>query len=340
MSRRALVTGATGQDGSYLVEFLLARDYQVHAQSRRTDTASLPQHSNLHWHAADICDPCVLHTLLAEVRPDEIYNLASTVRPSVSWQFPQETAETNALLPQQICELVLKLRPQCRIFQATSSEIFGNSKVSPQDEETPCRPQSPYGIAKVYAHHVIGAYRTKYRLHASSGIMFNHESPRRPLSYVSQKIAYAAAAASIELRDTSEMDERGQPLLKNGVVTLGNLDICRDFGFAGDFVEAMHAMLQSDPADDYAIGTGRSHSIRAFCEVAFRHVGRNWTDHVTFDRSLIRTVDNNTTANSTKIATKLGWRAKTSFHELVTMMVDHQIQRLTASYSIRRDVKT
>jgi GDPmannose 4,6-dehydratase len=331
MPPRALITGATGQDGSYLVELLLARDYQVHAQSRRTDSTSLPQHGNLHWHTADICDPVVLHTLMAEVQPNEIYNLASISRPSVSWQIPRETADTNGLLPQQVCELVLKHCPQCRIFQATSSEIFGNSTISPQDEETPCRPQSPYGIAKLYAHNIIGAYRTKYRLHASSGIMFNHESPRRPLPYVSQKIAYAAAAVSIGLRNTRETDERGLPLLKNGIVTLGNIDICRDFGFAGDYVEAMYAMLQCDTADDYVIGTGQSHSIRAFCEAAFRHVGCNWANHVTFDHSLFRTIDSHhTVANCAKIAARLGWRPKTTFDELVIMMVDHQIQQLTA----------
>jgi GDPmannose 4,6-dehydratase len=331
MRRCALITGATGQDGSYLVEFLLARDYQVHAQSRRADTASLPQHRDLHWHTADIGDSGALHALIVEVQPDEIYNLASISRPSISWQIPHETAGVNALIPQQICELVLKLRPQCRIFQATSSEIFGNSAINPQDEETPCRPQSPYGIAKLYAHLTIGSYRAKYQLHASSGIMFNHESPRRPLSYASQKIACAAAAVSIGLRDTSEKDERGQPLLQDGKVTLGNLDIRRDFGFAGDYVAAMHALLQSDTADDYVIGTGQSNSIRAFCEIAFRHVGCNWADHVTFDRSLFRTMDSYyTVADSSKIAARLGWRAKTSFVELVTMMVDHQVKRLAA----------
>src|SRR5262249_50878628 len=189
MSHCALVTGASGQDGSYLVEFLLARNYLVHAQSRRADTASPSQDRNLHWHAVDICDFDAVHALIAEVQPDEIYNLASISRPLVSWDNPHETAKVNALIPQQICDTVLKLRPQCRIFQSTSSEIFGSCAISPQDEQTPCRPQSPYGTAKLYAHLVIGAYRKKYGLHASSGIMFNHESPRRPLSYVSQKIA-------------------------------------------------------------------------------------------------------------------------------------------------------
>ena len=333
MPRCALVTGATGQDGSYLVEFLLARDYQVHAQSRRADITSLPQHRDLRWHTADIGDSGALYALIAEVKPDEIYNLASISRPSVSWQIPHETAEINALVPQEICELVLKLRPQCRIFQATSSEIFGNSAISPQNEETPCRPQSPYGIAKLYAHLTIGSYRAKYRLHACSGIMFNHESPRRPLSYVSQKIAYAAAAVSIGLRDTpEENDERGQPILKDGKVTLGNLDVRRDFGFAGDYVAAMHAILQSDTADDYVIGTGQSNSIRGFCEIAFRHVGRNWADHVTFDRSLLRAIDSyHTAADSSKITATLGWRAKMSFVELVTTMVDYQVKRLAAA---------
>ena len=333
MSRCALVTGASGQDGSYLVEFLLARNYQVHAQSRRADTASSSQDRNFHWHAVDIGDFDALHALIAEVQPDEIYNLASISRPSVSWENPYETAKVTALIPQQICDTVLKLRPQCRIFQSTSSEIFGSSATSPQDEQTPCRPQSPYGIAKLYAHLIIGAYRKNYGLHASSGIMFNHESPRRPLSYVSQKIAYAAAAASIGLRETPEKDERGQPLLEDGKVTLGNIDIRRDFGFAGDFVAAMHEMLQSDTADDFVIGTGQSNSIRSFCEIAFRHVGRDWTDRVVFDRSLFRTVDSDTVADSSKIAAKIGWRAKTSFVDLVTMMVDHQVTRLVAAKS-------
>jgi GDPmannose 4,6-dehydratase len=332
MSRRALVTGARGQDGSYLVHFLLARDYEVHAQSRQTDVAFLPQYRNLHWHIADVRNSAALHDLIAEARPDEIYNLASISRPTASWQNSHETAEVNALVPQQICELIVKFRPQCRIFQATSSEIFGNSAICPQDEETPCRPQSPYGIAKLYGHFTIGAYRSKYGLHASSGIMFNHESPQRPLGYVSQKIACAAAAVSIGLRDTIETDERGQPLLKDGKVTLGNPDIRRDFGFAGDYVAAMHAMLQSDTADDYVIGTGQSNSIREFCEIAFRHVGRNWADHVIFDRSLFRMIDSHyTVADCSKIEGRLGWRAKTSFVDLVTMMVDHQVKRLVVT---------
>lgn len=332
MKRRALITGSTGQDGSYLIELLLTREYEVHAQSRRTNTGALPQHHGLHWRAVDIAKPDALRALIAEVKPDEIYNLASISRPSESWRLPEETQKINAQVPGQICEAVLKFCPDCRIFQATSSEIFGDSTTSSQNEQTPCYPQSPYGIAKLQAHQTIGGYRAKYKLHASSGIMFNHESPRRPLTYVSQKIAYAAAAVSAGLRETPEKDERGLPLLHNGVVTLGNLDVSRDFGFAGDYVRAMHAMLLSDVADDYVIGTGQSYSIRAFCEIAFRHAGRDWNDHVTVDPSLVRPIDSrHTAADCSKIAARLNWRAQTSFADLVTMMVEHQVKRLAKS---------
>ncbi len=329
MRRRALVTGASGQDGSYLVEFLLARDYEVHAQSRRAAPASLAPH--LHWLVADIRAADVLHTLIAEIGPNEIYNLASVSRPSESWKIPEETMKVNADIPRHICESVLKLCPECRIFQATSSEIFGNSVTHPQNESTPCNSQSPYGIAKYQAHQTIASYRGKYKLHASSGIMFNHESPRRPLTFVSQKIAFAAAAVSAGVLESREKDERGLPLVHGGKVTLGNLDVSRDFGFAGDYVEAMHAMVRSDAADDYVIGTGQSHSIRAICEIAFGHVGRNWIDHVAFDQNLMRTVDSyHTIADNSKIAAKLGWRPRTSCLDLVTMMVDHQVKKLAA----------
>ena len=331
MSRRALVTGGTGQDGWYLIEFLLARDYEVHAQSRRAQPAD--QHRGaVRWHIGDISDPVVLQDLIAEVLPDEIYNLASVSRPVLSWQIPDETANVNALVPQRICEAVRRLRPSCRIYQATSSEIFGDTTVTPQDENTPCCPQTPYGIAKLYGHQTVTAYRQRYGLHASSGIMFNHESPRRPLSYVSQKIAHAAAAVSVGLLETKEQDERGRPILCGGKLRLGNLDVRRDFGFAGDYVEIMHMMLQSDAADDYVIGTGESHSIRELCEIAFRHVGRDWRDHVVVESELYRRVDSHhTVADSSKVFTRLGWRPKTTFLDLVTQMVDFRIRYLEGS---------
>jgi GDPmannose 4,6-dehydratase len=328
MGRRALVTGGTGQDGWYLIEFLLARDYEVHAQSRRPQPADRHRRA-VRWHIGDISDPVVLQDLIAAVLPDEIYNLASVSRPVLSWQIPDETANVNALVPQRICAAVLRLSPSCRIYQATSSEIFGDPTVTPQDENTLCCPQTPYGIAKLYGHQTIMAYRRLYGIHASSGIMFNHESPRRPLSYVSQKIAHAAAALSIGLSETKEQDERGHPILCGGQLRLGNLDVRRDFGFAGDYVEVMHMMLQSDAADDYVVGTGESHSIRELCEIAFRHVGRDWREHVVVDSELYRGVDSHhTVADSSKVFARFGWRPKSTFLDLVTQMVDYRIRYL------------
>jgi len=330
MKRRALVTGASGQDGSYLVELLLAQGYEVHAQSRRPQPADR-RADNLTWHVADIAEPAAIAELIAAAAPTEIYNLASVSRPIESWKIPYETFKVNALVPLQICEIVRKHRPDCRIYQATSSEIFGDSKVSPQNEQTPCQPQTPYGIAKLAAHQTIGVFRRNYGLYACSGIMFNHESPRRPLSYVSQKIAHAAAAVSLGLHETVEKDERGQPILAGGVVRLGNLEVRRDFGFAGDYATVMHRMLQAESADDYVIGTGESHSIGEFCELAFRHVGRDWRQHVRVDQELFRAVDSHhTVADASKAAARLNWRPKTSFADLVGMMVDQRIAALKA----------
>jgi GDPmannose 4,6-dehydratase len=328
MKRRALITGASGQDGSYLIELLLGHDYEVHAQSRRAQPPE-QRAKEPRWHAADIAEPDALSALIEAVMPDEIYNLASISRPLDSWRIPHETFKVNALTAVQICETVRQRCPSCRIFQATSSEIFGDSKVSPQSETTPFNPQTPYGVAKLAAHRTIGLFRRNYGLHASSGIMFNHESPRRPLSYVSQKIAHAAAAASMGLRDTAEKDDRGRPILCSGVVQLGDLEVRRDFGYAGDYVALMHRMLQDTTADDYVIGTGVTHSIRELCETAFRHVGLDWQKHVTVDQALIRPVDSHyTMADISKVTARLAWRPTTPFAELVAMMVDQRIALL------------
>ncbi len=327
-----MVTGAAGQDGWYLLKSLLARGYVVHAQSRKSnsDTHLGP----VDWHCGSLTDADFLEHLIVTARPNEIYNLASVSRPLNSWNMPHETLLLNALVPQQIFELVRRHQPTCRVFQATSSEIFGNSNVAAQNEDTPLQPQTPYGISKLSAHLAAGAFRRHYDLHISSGIMFNHESPRRPLSYVSQKIAHAAAAAALGLRETAELDEHGRPILKNRTLRLGNLDIRRDFGFAGDYVECMHLMLQSDTADDYVIGTGESHSIREFCEIAFRRAGLDWKDHVAVDETLVRKVDSyHTTADISKVAARLGWRRKTSFTELVTLMVDERMRLLSGELS-------
>jgi GDPmannose 4,6-dehydratase len=326
VAKRALVTGGTGQDGSYLIELLLAKGYAVHAQSRRQPETA----GQVTWHVGDLTDSRFIEHLVTTAGADEIYNLAAISRPTLSWSIPLETAQLDALVPQQICELIRRHSPQTCFFQASSSAIFGHSTDPTQNENTRCDPTTPYGIAKYYAHRVIGAYREHYGLHLSSGIMFNHESPRRPLSFVSQKIAHAAAALHLGLLETVEQDERGQPLLSGGKLKLGGLETTRDFGFAGDYVEAIFAMVRSETADDYVIGTGESHSIAEFCEAAFRPVGLDWREHVVVDRELVRRDDPQMCADATKLRDKLGWRPSVSFAQLVASMVEHRIEAIRA----------
>ena len=327
MAKRALVTGGSGQDGWYMIELLLQLGYEVHAQSRRMQAPGAYR-GIVTWHVGELTDAAFLKSLIAGLQPDEIYNLASVSSPVQSVDIPRETELINATVPLRICELVRDASASSRLFQACSSEIFGDCPTSPQDETTPPQPQTPYGHAKLSAHRMIGKFRREFGLHASSGIMFNHESPRRPLRFVSQKIAHAAAAISLGLRETDEKDERGGPVLHAGKVKLGNLDVRRDFGFAGDYVKAMHLILQSPSADDYVIATNSSHSVGEFCEQAFRHVGREWRDHVESDPALVRKVDSRRTVGDyTKIA-RLGWRPETSFSQLVGDMVDARIALL------------
>jgi GDPmannose 4,6-dehydratase len=329
-ARRALVTGAAGQDGYYLLRLLNGLGYAVHAHSSRAGEPD--RRADASWHVGPLTDRAFLDGMLGAVQPDEIYNLAAISSPRLSWQMPRETAEMNALVPLQICEWIVASRPGCRLFQASSSEIFGRTQDEAQNEETACAPQSPYGIAKLYAHNIVGAYRRQYNLHACSGILFNHESPRRPLSYVSQKIAYAAAAISLGLAESPACGEDGKPIVLAGKVHLGNLDVRRDFGFAGDTVEAMHLILQHPTADDYVVGTGDSRSIREFCDAAFTRVGLEWSDHVVFDPGLMRKVDSLfTRADASKLRRVLGWAPKTSFAELVAKMVDANVAALKTS---------
>lgn len=334
MKSNILITGASGQDGYYLMALLRRQGCVVHAQSRRAILPGAHQ-DGTHWHVGDPADRDFLDSLIATVMPDEIYNLAAVSRPILSWGAPRETAEVNAFVPQAICELLLKYKPDCRLFQASSSEIFGDGTDRIQSEQTLCAPKSPYGAAKLYAHRIIGAYRAQYGLHVSTGILFNHESPKRPLSYVSQKIAYAAAAVSLGLSETSETDERGRPILLDGKMTLGDLSVRRDFGFAGDYVEAMRLIVQHPVADDYVIGTGQDHSIEDFCHQAFSLVGRKWTDHVILDPNLVRKVDSHyTRADTAKIRSVLNWRPKVDFQALVSMMVKAQIAFIKDSMSL------
>lgn len=331
MRKSALVTGGAGQDAWYLIERLLADGYAVHVQTRLLRPQEMREHVT--WHPGDLSDLVFLKHLVSSIVPDEIYNLAAISRPSLSWSVPLKTAMLNALVPQEMCELIRTICPNTRLFQASSSEIFGQiAYPSSQNEETPCNPMSPYAISKTYAHRIVGAYRSQYGLHLSAGILFNHESPQRPLGFVSQKIAHAAAAISLGISRTEELDERGRPIVDYGKVMLGDLDVRRDFGFAGDYVEAMLLMTRSDQADDYVIGSGEQHSIAEFCDTAFGIFGLDWKDHVLSDPGLIRKNDSHyTRADPSKIKARLGWCATTSFEELVAMMVRSRIEAISRS---------
>jgi GDPmannose 4,6-dehydratase len=303
----------------------------VFAQTRRTIDAALPDRK-VTWRVGELTDEAFLSKLLFDAAPDEIYNLAAVSRPAISWDIPIDTALLNALVPQRICEFIRRERPACRLFQASSSEIYGDTRAQLQDEQTRANPGSPYGISKAYAHQIVGAYRQQYGLHLSCGILFNHESPRRPLNFVSQKIAHAAAAASLGLTNTRELDERGKPILSGGKLYLGDISVRRDFGFAGDFVEAMHLIVRHDTPSDYAVGTGHAHSIAEFCELAFKVGGLDWTKFVVKDETLLRKVDSHfTQADPSKLHSQLGWQPKVDFPSLIDMMVRERIQILENS---------
>lgn len=331
VKKRALVTGGAGQDGWYLIDLLLSRGYDVFAHSRIAVDPIL-HGGRVSWRVGSLTDETFLKNLLAETGPDEIYNLAAVSRPAISWDIPIETALLNALVPQRICEYIRRELPACRLFQASSSEIYGDTRTALQDEETRTNPGSPYGISKAYAHQIVGAYRQQYGLHLSCGILFNHESPRRPLNFVSQKIAHAAAAAALGMTETHELDERGKPILSGGKLYLGDINVRRDFGFAGDFVEAMRLIVQHATPADYAVGTGHAHSIAEFCEAAFKVGGLDWTKHVAIDKTLLRKVDSHfTQADPSKLQSQLGWRPKIDFQALVEMMVQERMRILMTS---------
>ena len=311
-----------------MIELLREKGYVVHAQSRQVSDAA---DGEVCWHAGDISDANFLTCLIDGIAPDEIYNLAAITRPNLSWQYPEQTALVNALVPQRICQMLADRKSSCRLFQASTSEMFDGASGQAQSEATPFNPQSPYGISKSYAHYTVAAFRAQRGLHASCGILFNHESPRRPLGFVSQKIAHAVAAISIGLRETREVDERGRPIVSDGKLHLGNIHTRRDFGYAGDVAEAMHLIVASDLPDDYVIGTGESHSIAEFCASAFQYVGLNWEDHVVIDAALVRAVDTAfTEADTSRLRSRLGWKPKVSFDGLVEMMVTER-QRLLRS---------
>jgi GDPmannose 4,6-dehydratase len=331
VTRKALITGGSGQDAYYLARLLAEKGYELHLQSRGGPTNTSVALGTARWHVASLADGGALEQLLTSIKPDEIYNLASFSQVETSWNRPMEVAAMNAVLPHRILEVIRNDLPDTRFFQASSSAIFGDSLADAQNENTPLQPQTPYAVAKAYAHWAVQAYRSRHGVHACSGILFNHESPRRPLTYVSQKIATAAALVSLGMENSGERDELGRPILVDGRLSLGNLDVRRDFGFAGDHVRAMWSMLQQDRADDYVIGTGETHSIVDICTVAFSHVGHDWRSHVVVDPKLVRQVDSHyTRADISKARLTLGWQPTQSFEELIRMMVDARVASLLA----------
>ncbi len=329
MSKIALVTGISGQDGSYLAEFLVAKGYEVHGMMRRTSTKSSGRIDHLKdkftLHEGDLLDSTSLTRLLEQVRPDEVYNLAAQSFVPVSWEQPIFTSEVTGLGVTRMLDAVLHVDKSTRFYQASSSEMFGKVRESPQSEATPFYPRSPYGVAKAYGHHITVNYRESYGMYACSGILFNHESPRRGLEFVTRKIANAVARIKLGL------DEE---------LRLGNLDAKRDWGHARDYVRAMWMMLQQDAPDDYVVGTGEMHSVREFVEIAFDHVGLDWQEYVVVDPKFYRPAEvDQLLANPTKAREKLGWVPKVTFEELVREMVDKDLDGLTTKKPLDMKLK-
>ncbi|HTF88299.1 MAG TPA: GDP-mannose 4,6-dehydratase [Planctomycetota bacterium] len=311
MQKRALITGVSGQDGSYLAELLLERDYRVFGLVRRSSNEQLERIAHLAGKIelvrGDLLDQTSLMHAVEESKPDEVYNLAAQSFVPTSWQEPVLTAEFTALGVTRLLESLRQVAPKARFYQASSSEIFGKVRQSPQDERTPFWPRSPYGVAKLYAHWITVNYRESYGLYACCGILFNHESPRRGVEFVTRKIT--REAARIRLGLASEL-------------RLGNLDARRDWGFAGDYVRAMWLMLQRDTPEDYVIATGQMHSVREVCEVAFAELGLDWQKHVVHDAKLVRPAEVDLlVGDASKAERELGWKPQVAFADLIRSMV-------------------
>jgi len=316
--RTALITGITGQDGSYLAELLLDKGYEVHGMVRRSSTERFERIEHLRdrvrLHQADLLDQRSLVDALRLARPDEIYNLAAMSFVAVSWVQPTLTAEFSGVGVTRILEAMREVCPEARFYQASSSEMFGKVRQTPQNELTPFYPRSPYGVAKVYGHFITLNYRESYDLHASSGILFNHESPRRGLEFVTRKITWHAAAIKLGLTDK---------------LRLGNLDAERDWGYAKDYVEAMWLMLQQDAPGDYVVATGIPHSVRDCLQVAFDHAGLEIDDHVEIDEALKRPAEvDRLVGDASKARLELGWETQTSFENLIRLMVEADFRSL------------
>jgi GDPmannose 4,6-dehydratase len=317
MAKTALITGITGQDGSYLAELLLAKGYEVVGAIRRLSAPNQwrIQHllDRITLRPADLLDQLSLIRAIEDVEPDEVYNLAAMSFVPASWDQPLLTGEFNSQGVTRFLEAIRQVNPKIRFYQASSSEMFGKVREVPQTELTPFYPRSPYGVSKVFAHYITVNYRESYDLFAVSGILFNHESPRRGLEFVTRKVTDGVARIKVGHTDS---------------LCLGNLDARRDWGFAGDYVRAMWLMLQQDTADDYVVATGESHSVQRLVELAFKHAGLDWREHVKFDQRFMRPAEvDHLIGNPAKARRVLGWEPEVGFEQLVGMMVDADIAR-------------
>jgi GDPmannose 4,6-dehydratase len=321
MSRRAIITGITGQDGSYLAEWLLEKGYDVIGVVRRSSTPNLWRIEHLldrvSLRPADLLDQLSLLRLIQDVKPHEIYNLAAMSFVPASWDQPLLTGDYNSQGVTRLLEAIRHVDTSIKLYQASSSEMYGRVREVPQTELTPFYPRSPYGVSKVFGHYITVNYRESYNMFAVSGILFNHESPRRGLEFVTRKVTDGVARIKLGLSDH---------------LALGNLDACRDWGFAGDYVRAMWMMLQQDQADDYVIATGVTHSVRQLMETAFEHAGLDWHKYVRIDPAFLRPAEvDHLIGDASKANRVLGWKPSVSFEQLVAMMVDADINALSGS---------
>lgn len=324
MAKRALITGITGQDGSYLAELLLKKGYEVFGLVRRTSTLNFERikhiQDDITLVSGDMLDQTSMSRAISEIHPQEIYNLAAQSFVKTSWDTPVFTADVTALGVTRILEAIRMVDPSIRFYQASSSEMFGKVQAVPQKEDTPLYPRSPYGVAKVYGHWITVNYRESFNIHATSGILFNHESPRRGIEFVTRKVTYNAAKIKLGLSNE---------------LRIGNLDAQRDWGFAGDYVQAMWLMLQEDSPDDYVIATGQTHSIEKLLTVAFSTVDLDWKKYTVQDPKFMRPAEVDLlVGDASKAGQKLGWEPAVSFEQLIQMMVEADLQLLKAEHKL------
>lgn len=334
-TKKAFITGVTGQDGSYLAELLLSKDYEIYGLLRRNSKQSYGNVAHLRHEikflSGDLADPACISMYISQVQPDEIYNLGAQSHVGESWNQPIATADQTGLGSLRIYEAVRNVSPKSKVYQASTSELFGETKIVPQNENTPIHPANPYAAAKALAHFDAEIYRKSFNLFISTGILFNHESPRRSPDFVTRKVSLAVAAIKLGLKGTRiPIAEGGLPVInEHNKLQLGNLDSQRDWGFAGDYVDAMWQILQMDEPGDFVVATGIVHTIKELCEEAFSSVGLNWQDYVVVNPKWVRPTETGPlVGDTTKIENATGWKAKTSFKELIKMMVDSDMANL------------